>query len=313
MWGLFAVNKKVRTVLGDIDPQEIENTLIHEHLVMDLTQNRHDTTSILGTEETLAVQLAELNELKNLGFNTIVELTNIGMGRNPLKLKQIAETTGFNIVVGTGFYKEDMYPEMAFSLSEGEISELLANEVEAGIEGTGIKAGLFGEIGSSHNRITPVEEKIFRAAAKSQKRTGAAISTHCELGTMGFAQMKILDREGVNPARVSFGHQDLNLNQKEQRELLRWGAFIQFDTIGKTRYQSDEARLKNLLELLDAGFEDQIMVSGDISRKTYLKEFGGYGYTHVYSWFIEKLQSHGVNQTVIRKLLIENPRRFLSF
>ncbi|WP_422444095.1 phosphotriesterase family protein [Thermoanaerobacterium sp. DL9XJH110] len=305
--------RKIRTVTGDIDGSDIKKVMVHEHLAFDLSRVRGDNTSILGDEETLPAICEEMQQLKEYGFNTIVELTNMGMGRNPLTLQRMAQTTGFFIVAGTGFYKEDFYPKEVFAMKDTELIDKLTAEILEGIDNTGVKAGVYGEIGTSFGRITPAEEKVFRAVARSHKITGAPISTHCELGTMGLEQRKIFEEEGVSPDRVSFGHQDLNEDMSVQLELLRWGAYIQFDTIGKAGYRSDEARIHNLLHLLDKGYENQIMLSCDITRKSYLKKFGGYGYTHLHTNFLSELKKRGVPGGVIEKMTIENPRRFLAF
>ncbi|HHW02540.1 MAG TPA: phosphotriesterase-related protein [Thermoanaerobacterales bacterium] len=307
------MDKKIQTVTGEVKKDKIKGAMVHEHLAMDLSGVRGETTSILGNQETLPAISEELNTLKELGVNTIVELTNIGMGRNPGLLKELAEKNELYIVAGTGYYKEEYYPPEVVELSLEELAEKLTNEILSDMENTGIKAGVYGEIGSSYNVITPSEQKVFRAVARSHKVTGAPISTHCELGTMGLEQRKIFDEEDISPEKISFGHQDLNENIHEQLELLRWGAFIQFDTIGKVRYRTDEARIQNLLELLDKGFENNILLSCDITRKTYLKKFGGHGYVYLYESFLEKLQKQGVTCDIIKKMTVENPSRFLAF
>ena len=244
------MDKKVNTVTGMISNDKVKGVMAHEHLAMDLSPIRGETTSILGNPETLPAIIEELKTLKGLGVNTIVELTNIGMGRNPQLLKKLAEETQLYIVAGTGYYKEEYYPSEVTKLSMEQLAEKLTKEILSGIDDTGIEAGVYGEIGSSCNLITPLEEKVFHVVARSHKVTGAPISTHCELGTMGLKQREIFDKEGISPEKISFGHQDLNEDIHEQVELLKWGAFIQLDTIGKIRYRSNEMRIQNLLELI---------------------------------------------------------------
>jgi len=307
------LDKKVQTVSGKISSDNIKGVMAHEHLAMDLSRVRGDTTSILGDPETLPAIAEELKTLKHLGANTIVELTNVGMGRNPELLKKLAQESELYIIAATGYYKQEYYPSEVAELPLEQLAENMAQEILSGIGDTRIKAGVYGEIGSSYNTMNPLEEKVFHAVAKSHKITGAPISTHCELGTMGLEQRKIFDEEGISPEKTSFGHQDLNKDIHEQVELLNWGAFIQFDTIGKVRYRPDEERIKNLLELIDRGFEDQIMLSCDITRKTYLKKFGGLGYVYLYGSFLDKLKAQGVGGETIEKFTVKNPRRFLSF
>lgn len=302
--------KNIHSVTGPVDVQSIRKTMIHEHLVVDLSGVRGDTDSILANDDALAF---ELNELKAAGINTIVEVSNIGMGRQAAELYEIAQRHGIIVIASTGFYKEPYYPAFVFEQPVERLAERMIRDIAEGMDGTTIKAGLIAEIGSSLNEITDAEQKVFLATAMAHKVTGAPISTHCEIGTMGGLQLALLEKLGVDPRRVTFGHQDLNTNTAEQRLLLQSGAYIQFDTFGKTRFRSDDDRADNLVRLLDEGFENQIMLSVDISRKSYLQLNGGHGYSHLFHTCIPLLADKGMDEVVLNKLLTENPRKFLAF
>ncbi|KTD85668.1 phosphotriesterase family protein [Paenibacillus etheri] len=300
---------KLHTINGLIDVMGINSTMIHEHLVFDLTHVRNDADSKLHSSDVIE----EIEGLQASGCDLIVEVSNIGMGRDPLGMLEISERTGISIIASTGFYKECFYPSFVFESSAESLSEIFIRELEVGMDETSIKAGLIAEIGSSLNEITVAEEAVFHAAIIAHQATGAPISTHCEIGTMGRQQLALFEKYGADLSKVSFGHQDLNLDINEQRELLRSGAFIQFDTIGKNNYRTDEDRALNLVQLLEDGFEDRLMLSCDITRKSHLRQHGGHGYNHLYESFIPKLKQHGVTDTVLEKMLKVNPRNFLNF
>lgn len=300
----------IRTVLGDVNPEVLGQTMIHEHLVFDLSHVRNETDSILADSPEL---VNELLRVKDAGCNAFVEVTNRGMGRNVKVLAELAKRLGIQIVCATGFYKESVYPAEAFEKSREELADLFVSEITSGIDDTGVKAGIISEIGSSYQEVTTAEEKVFRAACDAQKRTGAPLSTHCELGTMGEAQLRLFESEGMAFQRISFGHQDLNRNEGEQVTLLKSGAYLQFDTIGKNNYRSHEERVSNLLTLLDKGYEDQLMLSVDLTRKSYFRLNDGPGYVYLFDTFLPDLRKGGVSQAVLDKMLVENPRRFLTF
>lgn len=302
--------KKIRTVTGDIDPQQLGYTLIHEHVILDLSHIRQDSDAVLKDEKYLN---QELHRLKQSGCGGIVEVTNHGMGRDVKALQTLSLRHQIPIVASTGYYKQSYYPKAVASLSEEQIAELFISEITDGIGDTGIRAGIIAEIGSSLNEITPDEEKVFRAAIRAQKKTGAPISTHCELGTMGTAQWKLFAKYDADFRKISIGHQDLNGNRNEYKNLLQAGFYIQFDTIGKNSYRPDQERLNDLLYLLDQGFTKQLMLSCDITKQSYLKVNGGFGYEHLFTEFIPQLRKHGVNQEEIDLMLQENPKRFLAF
>lgn len=300
----------IHTVTGPVAPENINKTMIHEHLVFDLSGVRDDKDSILENNQTLDGELAKLRES---GCNTIVEVSNIGMGRNATAMLDIAERNHIFIVASTGFYKEQYYLDYVFEKSAEELAAMFVHDIRIGMDGTTIQAGLIAEIGSSLNEVTTAEEKVFRAAIQAHLETGAPISTHCEIGTMGTAQLRMFEKYGAVMNKISFGHQDLNRDIAEQRTLLRSGAYVQFDTVGKNSYRLDEDRANNLVQLLEDGFEDQLMLSCDITRKSHLVEHGGYGYNYLFEVFIPMLVARGVKDNILEKLLVLNPRKLLVF
>ncbi|PPA69165.1 phosphotriesterase family protein [Jeotgalibacillus proteolyticus] len=300
---------KIQSVTGPIDPQFLQKTMIHEHLVFDLSEVRGEKDADSKLEKSPALD-QEIKRIIESGCNTVVEVSNIGMGRDAKAMFDIAKKHNLVIIASTGFYKESVYPSFVFEKTKEELAEIMIREIEDGMDDTTIKAGLIAEIGSSYQEITETEKKVFEAAILAHKKTGAPISTHCEIGTMGKGQLDLFQENNADMSRISFGHQDLNENIEEQLELLKSGAFIQFDTVGKNSYRKDSDRLSNLIELLNFGYEDQLMLSCDITRKSHLKS---YGYNHLFEDFIPALLNNGVKEETIDKMLVQNPRRFLAF
>ena len=124
---------KVMTVTGLIDPSYVGNTSTHDHVIIDfnaiLTEpmNKEEIylmdqkidinnlgwvrfnwasskDNLIYTDINDACQ--EFNYYKKSGGNTIVDVTNIGLGRDPEKLRTISKKTGVNIVMGSSFYVE---------------------------------------------------------------------------------------------------------------------------------------------------------------------------------------------------------------
>ncbi|MGG3467304.1 phosphotriesterase-related protein [Neobacillus pocheonensis] len=304
------MSNKIRTVTGDLTPKQFGETMIHEHVVLDLSHIRQDDDPILANSEMLD---RELERLKASGCGGIVEVTNHGMGRDVKSLRDISLKHHIPIVAATGYYIEKYYPSEVFEKSEDEIVELFVSEITDGVGNSDIRAGIISEIGSSLHEMTKTEEKVFRAACRAQIKTGAPLSTHCEMGTMGSAQLKIFKELGADLSKISIGHQDLNGNREEYEHLLNSGVYIQFDTIGKNTYRPEEERLSDLLYLLDKGYVKQLMLSCDITKKSYLKVNGGFGYEYLFTHFIPVLKEKGTSQEEITTMMVDNPRRFLSF
>lgn len=142
--------------------------------------------------------------------------------------------------------------------------------------------------------------------------TGLSLATHAQLGRGGLAQLEVLTAAGLEPRRISVGHQDLFDDATVHRELAAAGAYVAFDTVGKESYQSDATRLRLLLALLEAGHADRVLLSCDISRHSYLVGEGGHGYGHLFRSFLPRLRMAGADDELIDLLTRRNPLRFLT-
>jgi phosphotriesterase-related protein len=193
-----------------------------------------------------------------------------------------------------------------------ELTARMVSEIRGGIDGTDVRAGIIGEIGTSKDAITPDEDKVLRAAAHAHHATGKAISTHTSLGHLSLQQLDILEAESVDLRHVVVGHLDLTPNFDEVMEVARRGAFVEFDTFGKEAYQSDEERMARVLRLVEAGFAGSLVVSVDVSRNSYMKIHGGYGYDYFLDKIAPKLRRRGLDDAALRAILVDNPRRVLE-
>lgn len=295
----------MNTVLGKID--FLGKTLMHEHLTLDISKNKGDDARLDDDKS----MLENLRNLKELGINTIVDVTNIGMGRDIERMAWLSKESGINVIASTGFYKAPYYPPLVYEKDIKELSDLIVREIMEGIGDTSIKAAVIGEIGSSEEQITEDEKKVFVAAAYAHNETGAPIYTHTTRGKLGVEQLKLLKQNGVDLSKVIIGHVDLNPDIDYYKRLLDYGCYIGFDTIGKNNYQSDEVRIENIVRLVDMGFGDRIIVSLDITRKSHLKEYGGYGHAYIVEKFVPALLKAGLSNRDVDRLLIENPARVL--
>ena len=92
---------------------------------------------------------------------------------------------------------------------------------------------------------------------------------------MALEQVAILKEEGVSPERIIVGHLDFALDEEYLLRVADTGAFISFDQCSKAKYASDSARAERLKRLADAGHIDQLLISGDLARKSYWLSYGG--------------------------------------
>lgn len=202
-------------------------------------------------------------------------------------------------------------PEVARLDAEALAADLVA-EIESGCDGTTIRPGVLGEIGSHGPEPTPAEERSLRAAALAGAAAGLSVATHAHLGQGGLGQLDLLTGAGLAPGRISIGHQDLCSDGAQHREIAARGAYVAFDTIGKNSYQPDSVRLRLLLDLLEAGHAERVLLSNDISRDPYLVVNGGTGYGHVLGAFADDLRAAGVDEDTMDLLYRRNLLRFLT-
>ena len=298
------------TVRGPVAPDKLGRTLPHEHLLIDLARVTRNFDHFLHDVSLASI---EASRFRDAGGATIVDLTNRNLGRDPRGLCAIAEQTGLNIVMGCGWYREPYYDREVYEKSTNQLADDIVRDIVEGVDGTGIRAGIIGEIGSDDRLpISPAEERSFRAAARAQRRTGLTISTHAAFSRVGLDQLDLLEEEGVDPRRVIIGHAGHMSDPDYHVLLAQRGAWVQFDRI-RGMHAWDVQRYVELIQrFLDRGFLDRLLLSHDVCMLPHLHAYGGTGYDYLLTGFTERLCAAGLSQREIDTLLIDNPRAALA-
>lgn len=300
------------TVKGPIAASQAGYTLSHEHLLCDLWPLAKSYDSILDDE---ALAIRELAEYRDAGGRTLIDATSCGLGRDPGALRRISEAAGVQIVMGAGWYRECFYPAIVFEEDPNALADLIVSEVTQGADGTDIRAGIIGEIGTERKHITPAQERVFRAAARAQRRTGACIMTHTtHFGELALEQIALLREEGVPAGRIVISHLGDRHDTRELLKIAQRGVFLSVDNIGYVGhgYPGDEVRARNVSVLTSEGHLAQILLSGDICQKTHLAAYGGKGYAHVPRRFVPLLHRNGLSEEATHQMTVVNPARMLD-
>jgi phosphotriesterase-related protein len=301
----------ITTVRGQVDAADLGYTLCHEHLLCDLWPITRSYDGILD-DEGLAVR--ELAAYVEAGGRSVIDATSGGVGRNPAALRRIAEASGVNIIMGAAWYREDVYPAFVREMDTNALSDRIVEELTVGVDGTDVRAGFIGEIGTERKFITPSQERVFRAAARAHRRTGAAIITHTtHFGELALEQIALLKEEGVPAERISISHLGDRHDPKPLLAIARQGVYLGVDNIGYTGdgYPDDSVRARNVVTLIREGYGDRVLLSGDVCMKTHLRAYGGKGYDHVPARFLPLLKQQGVTEAEIHAMTVENPARLL--
>lgn len=315
----------IKTVCGEIPDDQLGATLTHEHLYVDLSIHSGNPDNIV-TDETLVIR--ELAVFREAGGQSILEMTPIGLSRNPQALRRISEASGVHIVEGISFYQENTYPQWVHTATVIEIADFFVRQIEEGDKG--VCAGFLGEI-TSHNEDDPNprnytlhedEGRVFQAAAQAQQRTGVAISTHASMGRGGHAQLDLLEDNGADLSRVvighcdTYGHEDEEVDMRYYHPILERGAVVEFDLIGWDAdwlgIITDDLRAKRLATLIDQGYVDQLVISTDTCRLSHMRANGGRGFDFIWRNFLPRLRCLGVTDGDIHRLLVDNPRRLIA-
>jgi phosphotriesterase-related protein len=280
----------------------------HEHLWLDLS-TPHDPEGKLDQYDLI---VGEMYELKALGVAAIIEQTCLGMGRDIRQLRAIQRATGIQIIPSSGYYHHAFHPPTIQHASVEQIMHAISDELTGGADGLDVYPLVLGEIGGSGPPLHKDEVKVFRAVGSLANDYPVAVTTHAHLGGGGRDELDLLLAGRMSPERVLIGHQDLCPNLPDVLDLARRGAYIGFDTIGKTKYAPDERRLAYIQAFIEEGLAERLILSCDISRNAYLRQNGGQGYAYLLRTFVPMLEQAGIAQSMIHLFLNENPRRFLA-
>lgn len=307
---------QVITVCGPIAPEKMGTTLSHDHVLMDAYNMFGASNSNYGwilDDENVASQ--ELLLYRKSGGGTIVDPTNIGIGRQPEGLRRVSTSTGVHILMGAGWYRERCYPPYITEEMPNQLAERLVIELTEGVNGSGVRAGFIGEIGTERGFISPAQERVFRAAGRAHFRTGCPILTHTtHFGELAVEQLDLLAEEGVNPRIVVVSHLGDRVGIHWWMPIARRGAFLNIDNLAFVGgYAPLEVRADNVAAFIAEGLLDQIMLSNDICLLDHLATFGGAGYSNVIQNFVPLLKARGVTETQIYTMLVVNPMRAFAY
>ena len=202
-----------------------------------------------------------------------------------------------------------------------ELADEMVAELTEGIDGTDIKAGIIGEIGTSMV-MHEDEIKVLKASALAHAKTGAPVMVHlCPWVKNGMQVIDILESHGVSPKHICLCHTDVLLDVEDMRNLLKRGVYLEFDNFGKEftqgsaygRFPSDEERMEIFYKLVDAGFLNQILVACDVCLKNLLVAHGGPGYGHFLLRIVDMIREKCANaEEIIQAVLVDNPARYLD-
>lgn len=299
----------IQTVLGRIKPSQLGMTLIHEHIMVDFIGADKASKDRYDADEVFEVMLPYLNEIRALGVTGFAECTPMYLARDAQLLARLAEAADMHIITNTGLYKEPYLPQYAFQKSADELAQIWIDEIENGIEDTGIKAG-FIKIAVNPGKLIPVQQKIVRAAARTSLATKATIAAHTTNGVAVVEEMDILEEEGLPLSKFIWVHASSESNQEYHFEAAERGAWVEYDNIKK---ESSGRSIQLIKGMLEKGYEDNLLLSQDAGWYNVGQPKGGNikSFAYIVRDFIPLMQQSDIHQDTIDKFMITNPARAL--
>ncbi len=348
----------IQTVLGPIERDRLGVTMSHVHLTLDilcwymppadpalhalaerplalenLSMARRNGLSVRDNllQHDRDLTIRELEAFKRAGGATIVDMELPGIGRDVAALQRIARATGVNIIASAGWYTAASHPPEIAAKSIDELADVIVGELTHGIPDSGVRAGNIGEIGLSgypNDAFQPAEEKVLRAAARAQKRTGASLTIHPNAGAHGLKEapadhldvyLDVLEREGADLGKLYVSHMGFFPASTAKRVLARGVGFVAYDHFGHEEYYEalgpgrafprDKEEVALVLALLEAGHADRVLIGCEVGWKTCYKAYGGWGYAHVLEHIVPWLKDCGASDEEICTMTVDNPAR----
>lgn len=290
----------VRTILGDIDPQELGPCDAHEHLFL--------VTPAQPGDEFADVEkaIAEAQTLVAAGGRALVDWTPIGLGRDLEGLERVARETGLHIVAATGLHRDPHYTldDPLRAAREEELARRFAEDLD--------RCGII-KVGAGYHALSPFEAKALAAAAIAHRRTGAPVCVHTDHGTMGLQLVERLQAAGVPPASVVLAHLDRNPDAGEHAETAATGAWLQFDGPGRTKYWPDSTIVALIADLAERGHAGRILLGGDTGRASMMRAYGGGpGLDYLFARFKPRLERE-LGAGLADEVFVRNPAQAFAF
>jgi phosphotriesterase-related protein len=306
----------VNTVTGPVETSDLGFTLMHEHIVLKSPGVVENFPSVWDRAEEIERAATRLRDLATRGVKTIVDAT-ADLGRDIDFVAEVGRRSSMQIIAATGLWME--VPRYFRSRSVDVMAELFVKEIEEGIAGTDIKAGVI-KCATDEAGVTGDIEKVLRACARAHRATGVPITTHTfAAGQTGTPQQDIFESEGVDLSRVIIGHSGDSKDIDYLSRLIGRGSYIGMDRFGLDTFLPTADRVATIAQLCKMGHADKMVLSHDansymdwVERPLIETTLPDWHYNFISESVIPALRESGVTEDDIRQMTVENPRRIFE-
>ncbi len=317
----------VSTFRGEVAPEELGVTLIHEHVFVGAPElDLNHPHPEWDEQQAIDRAVAGLATLHGLGVRTVVDLTVLGLGRDVARVAKVAERSDVRLVASTGYYTSNVLPAFFHTHGPGllvdgpdPLIEFFVSDIEHGIAGTGIRAGML-KVVTDREGVTRDVARVMTAAAVAHEQTGVPITTHTNAAAQnGRDQQRFLRDRGVPLDRVVIGHSGDSEDLDYLRELMDNGSTIGMDRFGMEHVLDDERRVRTVVRLVELGYADRMVLSHDAAYFSRVTP-PSWRAVHAPHWTLENisrrilpmLSARGVTDAQLHQMMVLNPARLLT-
>jgi Predicted metal-dependent hydrolase with the TIM-barrel fold len=266
----------------------------------------------------------ELRSYRAAGGSLVVDAQPVCAGRIAEYLVKASADSGVHIIASTGFHKTVFYYDDAyiFHYGEDDITDLYINEIKTGMISS--KKGRYRPLDARAGIIKTavdkggiyadsVYEKLFHSAANAAMQSGAPVLVHMEQGADAFQIIDFFMKKGIEPEKLLICHLDrARYDIEYHKKVLETGVYLEYDTINRNKYFSDGQEIDLICAMIEAGYEDKLLISLDTTNKR-LRAYGAdMGLDYILTEFVPKLRKASVSDRSIQKMQFINARKALK-
>ena len=312
----------IETTLGPLPADQLGWINAHDHVIMDGGYTVVQTPDFKLDSVEKAVE--EMGYWQAAGGGAVVDAQPFGCGRNARKLIAVSEATQLPIIVPTGFQSKKFYlpDHWQFKYDADTLAELVYAEFSEGVDLNGyespiverspVKAG-FVKIASDYQVVGTHTRTQIRAIGQIFKQRPVPILVHTENGTAADELLDLLEASGIPPSAAMICHIDRNPDLYVHRHIARRGAYLQYDSPARIKYQPENLVIDLMRRLFDEGLGERILLGGDMARRSYWKAYGGGpGFDYLLTKFTPRLRDEGFSDDELETVWHRNPARWLQ-
>ena len=295
----------LHTTLGPLARDQLGPILPHEHIFVDLRTPDQPGYAQADPAEVVKVMGPRIAELQARGITALVECSTTGVGRRADIDLAVSRATGLPVLVPTGSYREPWITPFVRTADDAALEAWMLRELTERLDEADFRAG-WVKLSAGDDGLTPLEERILRAAARAARRTGAVIGSHTMRGRVALRQLDILADERLSADRFIWIHTQNEPDLGLHDEAVRRGAWIEYDHISRA---PDDQVAALILRALEAGHGRQLLLSHDVGWFDPAKPGGGTQrpYTHLTDIMLPRLGAAGVDPATLLGLIRDNP------